>query len=106
MNNLMTVEYPDSLPDVLHMSRGEFEREARLAMAVKLFENGKLTSGQAARLAGLHKAQFLAELSRFGVASIQIEADELEQDLAVAQAAHESWTTLPAAGSPIVRASR
>lgn len=89
MNNLLTVEYPDSLPDVLHMSRSEFEREARLAMGAKLFESGKLTSGQAARLAGLHKVQFLAELSRFGVASIQVDADELEQDLAVAHAAHD-----------------
>ena len=85
----MTVEYPDSLPGVLHMSRGEFEREARLAMAVKLFESGKPTSGQAARVAGLSTVQFLAELNRFGAASIQIEADELERDLAVAQAAHD-----------------
>ena len=89
MNNLLTVEYPDSLPGVLHMSRGEFEREAGLAMAVKLFETGKLTSGQAACLVGLPKVQFLAELNRFGVASIQIEVDELERDLAVAQAAHD-----------------
>ena len=89
MNNSLIVEYPDSLPDVLHMSRGEFEREARLAMGAKLFESGKLTSGQAARLAGLHKVQFLAELNRFGVAAMQVEADELEQELAVAQAAHD-----------------
>jgi predicted HTH domain antitoxin len=89
MNNLLTVEYPAALPDSLHMSRTEFEREARLAMGVKLFETGKLTSAQAARIAGLHKVQFLSELSRFGVASIQIGADELEHDLAVAQAAHD-----------------
>ena len=34
----LVVEYPDVLPDALRVSRLEFEREARMAMAVKLFE--------------------------------------------------------------------
>lgn len=89
MSPAMTVEYPDTLPDALHMSHREFEREARLAMAVKLFETGKLSSGQAARLAGLSRIDFLHELSRFGVSPIQIEADELENDLAQAMRAHD-----------------
>ncbi len=53
MTYSLTVDYPDTLPDTLHMSRSEFEREARLAMAVKLFETGKLSSGQAASLTGM-----------------------------------------------------
>jgi predicted HTH domain antitoxin len=89
MNNQLTVEYPATLPDALHMSRIEFEREARLAMAIKLFETGKLTSGQASRLVGMGKVQFLDELGRFSVSSIQIEPDELEGDLAAAEAAHD-----------------
>lgn len=87
MNNILTLEYPDTLPDALHMSRSEFEREARFAMAAKLFETGKLTSGQAARLAGLDKLRFLADLGEAGVASIQVDADELEQELATAASA-------------------
>jgi len=87
MNNTLAVEYPDTLPDALHMSRAEFEREARFAMAAKLFESGKLTSGQAARLAGVGKVQFLAELGRLNVSSVQIDVAELEQDLATAVAA-------------------
>lgn len=85
----MTVEYPENLPDALQMSRGEFEREARLAMAVKLFETGKLSSGQAARLAALSRVDFLHELSRFGVSSIQVDVAELENDLAQAMRAHD-----------------
>ncbi len=35
-----------------------FEHEARMAAAVKLFEMGRLTSGQAAQLAGLPRVTF------------------------------------------------
>jgi len=69
------------------MSRAEFEREARLAMAAKLFETGRLTSGQAARLIGMGRIAFLGELGRLGVSAIQVEPDELVLDLAAAEAA-------------------
>ena len=45
----LTVEYPESFPDMLQESRSEFEREAKLAMAMKLFEMKRLSSGQAAK---------------------------------------------------------
>ncbi len=44
MSHTLSLEYPESLPDALHMTRAEFEQAARLAMAAKLFETGKLTS--------------------------------------------------------------
>lgn len=95
MNNLMTVEYPETLPDTLHMSRGEFEREARLAMAVKLFETGKLTSGQAARLAAMSRIGFLFEVGRFGVSSVQIDPAELEEDVNHAMSAYDRHQQQP-----------
>ena len=87
MSNTLTVDYPETFPDALHMSRAEFEREARLAMAAKLFETGRLSSGQAAGLIGMGRVAFLAELGRLGVSTIQVGADELEGDLAAAEAA-------------------
>lgn len=81
MSRTLTLDYPESLPDSLHLSPGEFEQEAKLAMAVKLFETGRLSSTQAAELAGLPKVVFLHELGRFGVSPIQTEADELTCDL-------------------------
>ena len=38
MNHSIHIEYPSTLPDALQKTPAEFEREARLAMAVKLFE--------------------------------------------------------------------
>lgn len=91
MNHSILIDYPDSMPASLHMSRQEFEREARLAMAVKLFETGKLSSGQAAELAQLSRLDFIRELGRFGVSSIQIEADELETDVTHAMKAYDRY---------------
>lgn len=82
MSRTLTLDYPESLPDSLHLSPIEFEQEARLAMAVKLFETGRLSSTQAAELAGLAKVVFLHELNRFGVSPIQTEAGELARNAA------------------------
>ena len=87
MSNTLSVDYPETFPDALHMSRAEFEREARLAMAAKLFETGRLSSGQAAGLIGMGRVAFLAELGRLRVSTIQVGAEELEGDLAAAEAA-------------------
>lgn len=48
VSKTLAVEYPDALPDMLNMSRSEFECGAKLAMSAKLFETGKLSSSQAA----------------------------------------------------------
>lgn len=87
MSNTLSIDYPETFPDALHMSRAEFEREARLAMAAKLFETGRLSSGQAASLIGMGRVAFLAELGRLGVSTIQVGAGELDGDLAAAEAA-------------------
>ncbi len=78
----LVIDYPDALPDALRVSRSEFEQEARMAMAVKLFELGRLTSGQAAQLAGMPRVAFILDLHRDGVSPIQITPDELADDFA------------------------
>ena len=87
MSKTLTLEYPESLPATLHMTAPEFEREAKLSMAVKLYETGKLSSSQAAALVGLPRVHFLYELSRFGVSPQQLDAGELATDLAHAEQA-------------------
>ena len=63
------------------MVRGEFEKEAKMAMAAKLFEMKRLSSGMAASLVGMDRVSFLLDLHRYGVAMIDLEQEELLSDM-------------------------
>ncbi len=81
MTDRLVIEYPATLPDILQESREQFEQEARMAMAVKLFEMKRLSSGMAAKLAGIDRVSFLLRLHQFGVAMIDLDEDEISQDI-------------------------
>ncbi len=85
----LSIPYHESLLSSLNLSQREFEREARLAMAVKLFDTGRLSSGQAADLADMPRVHFLYELGRWGVSTLQTSEDELENDQNVARSLHD-----------------
>lgn len=53
-----------------------------MAMAVKLFEKRRLSSGMAAALVGLDRVLFLLRLSDDGVPMIDLNTDELAEDIA------------------------
>ena len=76
----LIIEYPKLLPDALQQTQEEFEHEAKMAMAVKLFELGKISSGIAAHLVGMDRVSFLLSLHRYGVSMIDLDAAELESD--------------------------
>ncbi len=75
------LDIPNSYLDVMHCDKEDFQREAKLAMAVKFFEMKRLSSGMAATLAGLDRVAFMAELPRFGVSLIDLSKDELADDV-------------------------
>lgn len=67
----MTVALPDSVS----------EAEAKLQLAVRLFQVGSLSCGQAAELAEYSKRTFIELLGKQGVAVLDHSADELTDDL-------------------------
>lgn len=75
------VEVPKNYLDAMHRAPEDFAQEAKLAMAAKLFEMKRLSSGMAASLIGMDRVTFLAQLQRFGVPMIDLDADELAQDI-------------------------
>lgn len=83
----LSISYPPEVLWALQEEPGEFEAEARLILALKLYERGRLSSGLAARLAGVPRVTFLFLLGQHGLSPFGETADELEQDLANARRA-------------------
>ena len=77
----LEIHYRDDLPDATRQSVGEFEQELKLALACKLFELGRLSSGHAAEMADVSRYEFLHALSRFKVNAIDWDPEELEQEI-------------------------
>lgn len=73
----LTIEYPDTFPDAIGRTREQFEQEAKWAMAIKLFELKRLSSGMAAALVGVDRVTFLLKLGDYGVPMIDLTEDEL-----------------------------
>jgi predicted HTH domain antitoxin len=80
--NMLTIPYSDDLLLSMKRSPQEFESEARLLLAVKLYEMDRITTGAAATLAGISRVAFMFELSRFGLSPMGQDPSELAQDLA------------------------
>lgn len=76
----ITFEVPDSLFWHPAKSAGEVERRSRLLLALKYFELGEITSGQAAGMSGLSRVEFLTEASRQGVPVADLDEEELRAE--------------------------
>jgi predicted HTH domain antitoxin len=76
------LEIPALLPDAMQSTPEEFAVEAKMAMAIKLYELKRLSSGMAASLVGMERVDFLMELHRYGVAVIDMDEAELASDVA------------------------
>jgi len=81
MLHQINISYPEHFPDALQISARQFEKDAKMTMAVKFFGMGKLSSGMAAQLAGVDRVYFLLNLHNYGVNMIDLDDDELESDL-------------------------
>ncbi len=58
------------------------KQEITLFLACKLYEQGKLSLGQAAEMAGFIKRTFMELLSRYNVSLFNYDSSELENDVA------------------------
>ncbi|HLW05960.1 MAG TPA: UPF0175 family protein [Marinilabiliaceae bacterium] len=58
------------------------DREAKMALASKLYELGKLTLGQAAELTGYSKETFMELLADYGVSLINYPPSDIIKDAA------------------------
>lgn len=61
-------------------SRAELEQRSKFLLALKYFELGEITSGQAAGMIGMGRVAFLNEAIRNGVPAIDMDEEEMEQE--------------------------
>jgi predicted HTH domain antitoxin len=73
--NLRTLQI--NFPNTIEQS----DEELRLLIAAKLYENGTLTSGQAAQLAGLSKREFIEAIGNYNVSVFSGLVEDLESDI-------------------------
>lgn len=76
----LVIDYPESIPATLNISPESFEKEARTALAMKLYEMGRLTSGQAAELARISRVEFLLNCERFGAETVKWDEQEIASE--------------------------
>ena len=77
----LSIEYPSEVLWALQQEPDEFQEQARLLLALKLYETGKLSTGLASQLAGLPRSAFLVLLGRHGLSPFGQDPSELESDL-------------------------
>ena len=76
MSQTLEIQLPDEVFLGLQKDREHLAAEMRVAAAVKWYEVGLLTQGKAAEVAGLSRASFIDELSRYGVSPFQESAEQ------------------------------
>lgn len=81
MTLAIKIPYPETMPDALQETPEKFEQEAKMAMAVKLYEMKRLSSGMAASLLGMERTAFFMLLHRYDVVAIDLTEDELQGDM-------------------------
>ncbi|HEV7402599.1 MAG TPA: UPF0175 family protein [Chthoniobacteraceae bacterium] len=87
--NAVTLEYPEAWLAAMGTDAKRFAEETRLAAAMKLFEVGKFTSGQAAQLAGIGRKEFLLSCRQWGVDTVKWDSAELTAEFAAPWPARE-----------------
>ena len=78
--NILHIPYTEDLLLSLKTTSEQFEQEARFFLAIKLYEMEKISSGKAARLAGLDRVSFLLRLGQYKISPFQMDMDEISEE--------------------------
>ena len=84
MVRTLHIPYDDSVLLETGLPAEDFEREAKLLLAAKLFDMGRMSSGKAAELCDMSRVAFLISLPRVGVSLSNLRPEDALDDVAFA----------------------
>ncbi len=85
MHRQLTIEYGEEILLGLGLSPAQFSKEAKFLLAAKLYEQGRLASGQAASLCGMERVEFLFSLKLAGVPMSNLQSEDADVEVDFAQ---------------------
>ena len=77
----MTIDCGENILLALNLAPEEFSQDARMLVAVKLCEVGRLSTGADAEFAGVPKPLFSNKLAEYGTDAFNLSEEELQNDL-------------------------
>lgn len=77
----VTMEIPSDMLSVLRRSPDEFVQEFRLAAAVQWYAQGWIAQSKAAEFASVSRAEFLDELYKRRIPTVQVTEEELRKEV-------------------------
>lgn len=81
----VSIDIPDDLLLTLREQQGEFAQEVRLVAAIHYLREKRLSLGQAARLAGMNRLDFLDVLAARGIPAFDLSTEDAAAEIAAAR---------------------
>ncbi|MBP1468202.1 UPF0175 family protein [Candidatus Chloroploca sp. M-50] len=82
MYDVVEIQLPGDIPQMLNRTPEELARDMRLYAALMLFRIGKLSSGAAAHMAGVPRMMFLDLCADYDIPVSAITGEDLHRELA------------------------
>jgi predicted HTH domain antitoxin len=77
----ITIDVPDEMTTLGGGTDEQLAEAMRVATAIHWYQQGRISQGKAAELAGMNRVQFLNALSDARVEALQVTEEELRQEM-------------------------
>lgn len=80
--SIIHIDLPESVLLATGQSEEQFVQEAKFLLSLKLFEQGRISSGTAAEISGMGRVEFLLMAGRLGVPVADLDEGEMAREFA------------------------
>jgi predicted HTH domain antitoxin len=77
----ITIELPSDILLTLNENEAELKQDIKTALALRLYQQAKITIGKAAQISGLSRLEFDLILSRNGISCTNLATEDVFRDI-------------------------